>query len=188
MSEPPWLATDEFARQIQQPQREVDRLLAGVDLIIRLVDGCDHAGVTLTAGRSFTTAAASDDLVRQGDSWQYELDQGPCLQTVRTEHTVLSQDLSAEHRWPLWSPRIVAAGVHGMMCLALSGQHGTLGSLNLYADRRDAWSDKDLTMAHALAGRLAVALADARETEHRRAVEELVALPQTPASQAEAWG
>lgn len=170
MSEPPWPATDDFARYIQQPQQPADRLQAGVDMIVRLVDGCDHAGVTITVGPSITTAAASDDLVRQGDSWQYELDQGPCLQTVRTAHTVLSQDLRTEHRWPLWSPRILAAGVNAMMCLALCAQHNTLGSLNLYADHRHAWSDDALTIAHALAGRLAAALADAREAEHRRAM------------------
>lgn len=159
MSEPPWSATDAFAHQLQQPGTRADRLQTGVDMIVRLVDSCDHAGVTIIVGPSIATAAASDDLVRQGDSWQYELDQGPCLQTVRTAHTVISQDLRLEHRWPLWSPRIVAAGVHAMMCLALCTPHSTLGALNLYADRRHAWSDDNLSIAHALAGRLAAALA-----------------------------
>ena len=59
-------------------------------------------------------------MVRRGDALQYELDEGPCLDSVRWHETVVSQDLSREERWPRWTPRAVTdLGVAGMTSLWL---------------------------------------------------------------------
>lgn len=161
--------TGEFARFLHGADGAAARLQRGVDLVVELVDGCDHAGVTVAAKAGVWTAAATDDVVRDGDTLQYSLSEGPCLDTVRFEHTVISHDLISDRRWPTWAPRVVAdLGVHAMMSLLLYVEQDTLGALNLYADQLGAWDSDAIAISHALADQLAVAVDDAREIENRR--------------------
>lgn len=133
-----------------------------MDLVVDLVDGCDHAGVTVARGGRLSTPAASDATVEQGDAWQYELGQGPCLDSVALEHTVISQDLRTERRWPQWSARVQdTLGVHAMMSLLLFTESDTYGALNLYSDRPRVWSGDDIGLAYVLAGHLATSIGDA---------------------------
>ena len=160
--------TGDFARALQSSTGSVERLQRGVELVVEMVEGCDHAGVTIHAGRTLTTPAASDELVRRGDEWQYELGEGPCVDTVHEQHTVIAQDLAADRRWARWGPKVVSElGVNAMMSLLLYTDDDTFGALNLYADRTHAWDHRQVAVAHALAGHLAVAVADGTEIENR---------------------
>ena len=160
--------TGEFARFLHGADGASARLQRGVELVVELVDGCDHAGVTVASKTGVWSAAATDDVVRDGDALQYALGEGPCLDTVRFEHTVLSHDLISDRRWPQWAARVVADfGVHAMMSLLLYTEEDTLGALNLYADQAEAWDADAIAIGHALADQLAVAVADAREIENR---------------------
>ena len=96
-------AVSDFARSIHTEDDPQQRLQRGVELVVDLVDGCDHAGVTIAEHNRLSTPAASDDVVRRGDTLQYELGEGPCLDSIRLEHTVISADLAEEARWPRWS-------------------------------------------------------------------------------------
>lgn len=93
----------DFARSVHGQDSAQQRLQRGVELVVDLVEGCDHVGVTLAEGRRLLTPAASDDLVRRGDDLQQELGEGPCLDSIRLEHTVISHDLAGEERWPRWA-------------------------------------------------------------------------------------
>ena len=160
--------TGEFARFLHGAEGTGARLQRGVELVVELIDGCDHAGVTVASKAGVWSAAATDDVVRDGDALQYTLGEGPCLDTVRFDHTVLSHDLVTDRRWPRWAPRIVADyGVHAMMSLLLYTEQDTIGALNLYADQTEAWDGDAIAIGHALADQLAVAVADAREIENR---------------------
>ena len=160
--------TGDFARDVQQLADPHERLQRGVELVVELVDGCDHAGVTIVNHNGVTTAAASDDLVLRGDELQYGLGEGPCLDAVRAQRTVISQDLTADSRWRRWAPQVVSdLDVRAMMSLLLYTQHDSLGALNLYGHHPEAWNDDGISIAHSLAGHLAVAVADAREIHNR---------------------
>lgn len=137
-------------------------------MVVDLVEGCDHAGVTISAQGVLSTPAASDDLVRRGDQWQYELDEGPCVDTVREQHTVIAQDLTADRRWSRWGPRVVEKlGINAMMSLLLYTDTDSYGALNLYADRDHVFDHRQIALAQSLAGHLAVALADSIEIHNR---------------------
>lgn len=160
--------TGDFARSVSGREGTVERLQRAVDLVVELVDGCDHAGVTIAQNRRLTTPAASDEVVRKGDEWQYELGEGPCVDSVALEHTVISQDLARDPRWPRWSARVQGSlGIRAMMSLLIFTERDTYGALNLYAERSDVWDDDGIGLAYALAGHLAVAVADALEIAHR---------------------
>lgn len=114
------------------------------------------------------TGASSDRVVRRVDAPQNELDEGPCLDSVRTHDTVISQDLSRDPRWPRWSPRVISEfGVHSMLSLLLYTTKRSYGSLNLYGDRTQAFDSESLAVAQALTAHLAVAVAASREIDHR---------------------
>ena len=163
-----WAGAGDFARSVSGRDGAAERLQRAVDLVVELVGGCDHAGVTIARGGRLSTPAASDATVEQGDAWQYELGQGPCLDSVALEHTVISQDLRTERRWPRWSARVQdSLGVRAMMSLLLFTESDTYGALNLYSDRPRVWSDDDIGLAYVLAGHLATSFGDALEIAHR---------------------
>lgn len=137
-------------------------------MVLELVEGCDHVGVTIASRGRLSTPAASDDLVRQGDAWQYELGEGPCVDSVVDQQTVVAQDLTADRRWTRWGPKVVdQLGVNAMMSLLLYTDTTSFGALNLYADRTHPWDHRQVGLAQSLAGHLAVAAADAAEIDNR---------------------
>jgi hypothetical protein len=82
------------ARDFAAAPDEIDQLQLGVDLAVKLIAGCDHASVTLLRSGRMLTPVGSDDLVRRGDALQYEFAEGPCLDSLHSHETVMSQDLS----------------------------------------------------------------------------------------------
>lgn len=159
--------TAEFARQLQEQRTPDERLDLGVAIVVDLVDGCDHAGVTVGQGEALDSAASSNDLVLWSNRWQQEFGEGPCADVVRLRRTVISNDLGHDRRWRRWAPRMVDAGVNAMMCLLLYTERESFGALNLYARGVDPWDADALVVADALAGHLAASIADAREIENR---------------------
>jgi GAF domain-containing protein len=161
------------ARLLYAAPDECGQLQPAVDLAVRLIEGCAHAGVSVVEGRSIRTPVGSDDVVRRGDALQYELDEGPCLDAVRQHQTVVSQDLNREERWPRWSPRArTELGIRGMMSFWLytngrSYGAGSYGALNLYADQIEAFQSQDHAIAKALAAQISVSLAALREIRQR---------------------
>jgi transcriptional regulator with GAF, ATPase, and Fis domain len=162
---------EDFARAVRvlhSAPDECGQLQLAVDLAVRLVGGCDHAGVSIVQGRSISTPAGSDEVVGRGDSLQYELDEGPCLDSVRQHETVISRDLRREERWPRWTPRALNdLGIEAMMSLCLHADSRTYGALNLYADRAEAFERQDFAIAQALAAQISVGLAAQREIRQR---------------------
>ena len=125
-----------------------------------IIEPVDHAAVSLVhRHRRVNTLAATDDIARRGDQMQYDAGDGPCLQAIRDHEAVTSRDLLVEARWPQWSQRAAEElGVRSMLCLQLFVSHDTIGALNLYSDRPDAFTVDDRTTGLALAAHVAMAL------------------------------
>lgn len=157
----------DFARELAGAAGAPERLTIGVDLATELVEGCEHASVTEATPTGFKTTAASDQKARDADQWQYELGEGPCVQTVLTQHTVLSLDLATEQRWPRWSARIVdRLGVASSLSLLLYTDQQSYGAMNFYGRRPSAFDGDALAVAHSIAAHLAVAVAASHQAEH----------------------
>ncbi|MDQ3627316.1 MAG: GAF and ANTAR domain-containing protein [Actinomycetota bacterium] len=139
-----------------------------ISMATDLVRGCEYAGVSLVRrGQSIDTPAATHNVVRRGDELQYELGEGPCLEAIWDDETVLSHDLASDPRWPSWGPRTVdELGVRSVLCFQLFTHDNTLGALNLYSQHVDAFDADDCTAGRALAAHVAVALAAAEEIGH----------------------
>ncbi|WP_313404476.1 GAF and ANTAR domain-containing protein [Aeromicrobium sp.] len=168
MTEDPLDQFAEVARAMSAESGLDQTLQRAVAGAVELVDGCEHAGISVVEKRRVVeTAAATDDLVRRGDQLQYELDEGPCLQSIHEQETVQSDDLTTEDRWPVWSRRAAdELGVRSMLSVQLFVTHDTLGALNLYSSAVAAFTEDSRESALALAAHVAVAMLAAQEHDN----------------------
>lgn len=165
----PWDHFADTARTMNASVGIQDTLDAAVHAAVALIKPVEAACVSLVRGRGrIETQAASDDVCRRADELQIEVDEGPCLQSIRDEETVVVRDLGSEPRWPRWSSRAVdELGVRSMLCLQLFvAKDDTIGALSLYSKQWDAFADYDDTItALALAAHVAVAATSTQESD-----------------------
>jgi len=169
MSLPPSLidAISEASSEVnaRRPLSEVLSNLA--EMARRSLPGIDHVGISITHrdGR-IETVAATDDLVLRLDELQYELDEGPCLEAIRTEGVVVINHADRDQRWPRFMERATAMGLRSQMGVCLYADEESLGGLNLYATTADEISRDLEQVAQLFASYAALALGKARTTEN----------------------
>lgn len=137
------------------------------DLARRAVPAASTCGITLSMDGHVITVASADALARLLDEQQYTVDDGPCLEAIRTARVVLANDLSTDTRWRGYPAMAVAHGVRGVYSSPLQVGAQAIGALNLYAVGTNAF-DED---ARAAAGQL-TALAAATVTAALRHYDE----------------
>ena len=130
----------EVARTLHEPE-SVDDVLGRLVRVARDAIPAEFVGVSIASPKGIRTAAASDPLVNNLDEAQYELSEGPCLDAMRLHTATAVADLRTDNRWPRFGPRAVAAGVISQMGIEIYRQHSTVGGLNLYASRPNAFDD-----------------------------------------------
>ena len=136
---------------------------------VRVMPGCDSAGVSLVSNEKVTTAAATDSTVVEADQAQYQTGQGPCLQAIRDDAVYLITSMDEEERFPDWTQKAKAAGVNSSLSLPLNVNGETTGALNLYSWHEDGFSEKDQPAGSMLASQAAVSLLNAQI--YQRAVD-----------------
>jgi GAF domain-containing protein len=141
----------EVARTLHEPE-SVDDVLGRLVRVAREAIPAEFVGVSISSSKGIHTVAASDPLVKNLDRAQYELSEGPCIDAMRDHTATAVADLRTDHRWPRFGPRAVAAGVISQMGIEIFRQHSTVGGLNLYACRPNAF-DEDTRHAAALFAR-----------------------------------
>ncbi|HEX6870331.1 MAG TPA: GAF and ANTAR domain-containing protein, partial [Micromonosporaceae bacterium] len=107
-----------------------------------LLPGHVQCGVTLISQGEPATFAATTLPAEVLDEVRHADGEGPVLEAIRTRDVVLSQDLATEDRWPVWCGRARRHGVHGVLSYPFDVDTLTLGALNLYADRPEAFVDE----------------------------------------------
>ncbi|MCT9075058.1 GAF and ANTAR domain-containing protein [Streptomyces fulvoviolaceus] len=109
------------------------------------------------------TAAASDELVELFDQRQYEVDEGPCLETLRTGIPHHIDDVDQEDRFGAFPGLARANGLRSMLALPLAPprQH-VAGVLNMYSTEVGAFTgpvrEQAAVFASHASGALGVAL------------------------------
>jgi hypothetical protein len=105
----------------------------------------DDAGepYLLTTVGSAPMAAPADEALEPSevadlDETQCRVGEGPGLSSMRDRELVAVADLADEDRWPLWTPRCVAAGMRSVVCLPLDVSQTAAGALSLYSPKPHA--------------------------------------------------
>jgi GAF domain-containing protein len=126
----------------------------------KMISSCTSAGIAVVAGEGLETLAATDEQLREIDGLQFVIGEGPCLDALREQDAITSNDLSRDPRWPTWGRRIAEeTGVRSSMSFRLFAAGGSLGALNLYSHQTEAFDSDDLDRGTALAAHVSVALA-----------------------------
>jgi transcriptional regulator with GAF, ATPase, and Fis domain len=156
------------ARQLSELARELQADLTTEALLKRIavaavteVPGARYAGITLVAGKEFSTAASAE-LVGRIDQAQYDAGEGPCLDAARHQETVRCDDLRAEARWPRFATRAVSLGVPSVLSIQLFAGDDSFGALNIYASNAGAFGQDSESTGILLASHAALAMNAAR--------------------------
>lgn len=157
-----------MAVELEQ-ERDPDTVLDRVSHYARLVLDADDAGVLRTHTRSrVETPAATSEVVNRAHQLQVEFDEGPCLDAIEGRATYVTNDVRNDPRWPRWGPAAADIGVLSAVGVRLATRDRGYGSLNIYAQRLDAFTDRDAEVAEMLAAHATAAFAAAHELEGLR--------------------
>ena len=146
----------------------LEDLLAQVaTLAAHAIPGADGAGITLLrADRTdnrIEALAASALFVEQIDEIQYvTLNEGPCITAALERRTVRSGSLGGEKLWPRFGPRVGRLGVHSVLSLPLLLPDQVVGAINVYAHRKDAFTEHAAKLGELFAAPAAVAVHNAQ--------------------------
>ena len=158
----------ELARELQAAPDLKALLQMTTDAAVTEIEGAEHACISLVEGSAVRSAAATDDLVRRVDARESDLNEGPCIASLRTEVTVRSDDFETETRWPRFVAAAMEDGIRSMLAVQLFVEGDNLGALDIYATRPHAFTDQDESIAMALAVHAAVAMKGSTVTSNLR--------------------
>lgn len=120
---------------------------------VPLVIEVDGAGVFLGGEEvPLDLVTATDARVTRIDAAQLEIGNGPCLDAYRRGEQVMSEDLTAETRWPTaYLEAAAAEGFGAVAGLPMPVDDRPIGALNLYRESPSPWSVEEVGAAQLLA-------------------------------------
>jgi GAF domain-containing protein len=132
-----------------------------------IIQGCDLVGISIVHSGGIDTPVGSDETLNRIDELQFVVKEGPCFDALRMHEIVHSRDLAHDKRWPRWGPMVAKeAGVASIVSYRLYTTEDTLGAMNLYSTRLDAFDADDIDNGQALAAHVGVALAASINAEN----------------------
>jgi GAF domain-containing protein len=131
------------------------------DIARSALPGAEATSVTLVRGEDAFTAAHSGQMALDADELQYERGYGPCVDAGRTGLTLRVPDMREETRWPDYAAAVTDQGVLSSVSAPLPHQSATIGALNVYSAKPNAFGDAEVAVAEEVADYVAVAVANA---------------------------
>ena len=133
------------------------------------IPGTLGAGVSLMDEQGRRTSwGATDEIVTQADSLQYELGEGPCITAWATTGTVRTNDLAAEDRWSRWSPGAAGLGLRSVLSAPLLFRTESVGAIKVYSDLPGAFDARSEHLLTLFAGPAATLLANVQSAQAPR--------------------
>ncbi|MBC2934666.1 GAF and ANTAR domain-containing protein [Nocardioides sp. zg-1228] len=159
------------AREMQDQGDPAATVKSAVELLVRNVEGCHSASISLVYGKQrVETPAASDEVAAVGDRLQAELGEGPALDTLWHVDTVYVPDLAADGRWRRWGAALhEATGARSVLTFRLFTIKDIVGALSMYSTEADAFSAEDKSEGMALAAHIALAVLAAQRLDQYEA-------------------
>jgi transcriptional regulator with GAF, ATPase, and Fis domain len=142
--------------------REFAELIQKISDYARVLVNADEAGVMVThSRRDVETPAATGQLVVTAHDLQATYDEGPCLDAIEGRATYVTGNTGNDDRWPKWGPAVFALGVTSAIGVRLATRGRGYGSLNVYANRLDAFDQEHAQQVEVLAAHASAAFAAA---------------------------
>jgi transcriptional regulator with GAF, ATPase, and Fis domain len=148
----------EVARSLQA-QPDLKRTVEGiVTAVTKTVPGAEDAGVSVREGAQLRTVAATSDLVQRLNEIEHHLGEGPCVQAELEHRVYRIDDMAHESRWPRFAAAAADAGIKSMLGYRLFITGRTLGALDLYSSKSDAFDTDAELIGELFAAHAAVAM------------------------------
>jgi GAF domain-containing protein len=142
--------------------RELSEVLTEVVGIARqALPGAQASSITLIRDDKAFTAAYDGQMAMDADELQYERGYGPCLDAGRAGELFVVRDMRTEDRWPDYARHAAERGVGSSLSVPLPFQGATIGALNNYSARPEAFGDADVVMGQEVAAFVAIAVGNA---------------------------
>jgi ANTAR domain len=93
------------------------------------------------------TVGTSDRTAWEADQVEFDTEDGPCVEALRTCAVVTGIDLATESRWPAWAAIATLLGFASAAGIPAEVSRGHRIALNLYAHRPQAFDDETLHRA-----------------------------------------
>ena len=123
------------------------------------IPGVDSVSISIKKGKgSFLTLAPTDQLARDGDSAQYELGEGPCVDAASGEQMVFSGYIRGDRRYLQYGPLAAELGVMSQLALEMYAGDRAFGGLNLYSYSTDVFDEDARNVAELFAHQGAAAM------------------------------
>lgn len=87
------------------------------------------------------TVAPTDEMLRELDTAQYALREGPCYEAAIDTVHVIAPDLANDERFPRYAPVVLRAGIRAQAGIRLFDSGESTGALNLYSPEVGAFED-----------------------------------------------
>lgn len=115
-------------------QTPLEHILSGIgDLAVVVIPSCEEAGVTLEEGGNVVARTTTGGRAERVDSYQYDIDEGPCIHASKTGTAVLIGDMASEGRWPRFAAFAYEQGVLSSYSIPMTARGEHFGVLNLYS-------------------------------------------------------
>ncbi|MEV6898720.1 GAF and ANTAR domain-containing protein [Amycolatopsis sp. NPDC051372] len=161
-----------LARTLQAEPDVGSTVAAIVKAAVDHIAGAEHAGISLVESGQVRTVAPTSEVVNTVDEIQYRTGEGPCLDAIAQHEIFRTSNLLDETRWPAFTPEAAKAGIRSMLSYRMFVNDDTLGALNLYSTRLNAFSDTTEQEGQVFATHAAVALVGAQtEAQLHAAIE-----------------
>jgi GAF domain-containing protein len=149
----------EIARRLAEAD-DLDELLQRITTLGEAyLQGCEGVSLMLIRkGGRISSPAFSSPVAYQSDQAQYATNEGPCLEAIREQHTVLIDDLETDERWPRYREQALALGVRSMVSFRLFLRGDTMGALDFYSSRPHVFDERSRVLGQVFASHAAVAL------------------------------
>lgn len=125
------------------------------------------ASVSITIGDNggFRTSNSTGEIALAIDQAQYDEDDGPCLQAMRSMKQVRFA-VGTEARWARLEEEARAADIAAVLSTPLMGGPGeTIGALNVYANSDDVFGDAEAQTAEIIAEHAAILVGNTLELQ-----------------------
>jgi GAF domain-containing protein len=156
------------ARTINQARTAEATLQTIAETALLSIPSIEHVGVSVLdrKGKAVTMAATSD-LVRELDTLQYSLNEGPCVDTLRDATVVAAPHIRRDQRWPRYVPPAVELGLKAQLaCKLYLDDEGTVGGLNMYSTGSEEIDPQAPGIADLFATHASLALGKALKLDH----------------------
>jgi GAF domain-containing protein len=142
--------------------RDLAEVLAEITGIARrAIPGSEATSITLIRRDEPFTAAHDGQLALDADELQYQRDYGPCVDAGRSGQLFLVADMRTEQRWSDYGQHAASHGVGSSLSVPLPFQAGTVGALNNYSTRSNAFGEDDVAVGEEVASWVALAVGNA---------------------------